>query len=56
MRVILAWLALAQARLAMFDVERSRMLGWRSDEALHRGEARMRAAFALADRAGLSRR
>ncbi|MDO9426046.1 MAG: hypothetical protein Q7T93_04375 [Methylobacterium sp.] len=56
MRLILVYFALAQARLAMLDVERSRLLGRRSDEALARGEERMRAAFALAGRAGLSRR
>nr|USU31585.1 hypothetical protein NG677_20050 [Methylobacterium sp. OTU13CASTA1] len=56
MRLILAYLALAQTRLAMHDLERSRMLGRRSDEALTRGEERMRAAFALAARAGMSHR
>lgn len=56
MRLILAFLALAQSRLAMLDLERSRLLGRRSDEALTRGQERMRLAFALAERAGLSRR
>lgn len=56
MRWILAWLALAQTRWAIADLERSRMLDRHSAEALRRGEERMQHAYALAARAGMSRR
>lgn len=49
MRLIFAFLALAQVRLAKLDVARSDMLADRADEALRRGEERMRLAFQLAE-------
>lgn len=55
MRLILAWLAIAQTRWALADLERSRMLDRHSAEALRRGEERMQHAQILANRAGMSR-
>ncbi|MFY9291747.1 MAG: hypothetical protein WAP03_13770 [Methylorubrum rhodinum] len=53
MRLILAFLALAQVRLSKLDLARSDMLADQADEALRRGEERMRLAFSLAERARL---
>lgn len=55
MRLILAFLAVAQVRLAKFDLVRSDMLADQADEALWRVEERMRLAFQLAERACLRR-
>jgi hypothetical protein len=56
MRAILAWLALAQTRWALADLERSKALDRRSADAMRRAEERMDHAYALANRAGMSRR
>lgn len=55
MRLIFSLLALAQTRLALFDLARSRMLDQHAAEAIQRGEERMRFAYALAARARMSR-
>jgi len=53
MRLILAFLAVAQVRLSKLDLARSDILADQADEALRRGEERMRLAFQLAERARL---
>ena len=53
MRLIFAFLAIAQVRLSKLDLARSDMLAEQADEALRRGEERMRLAFQLAARARL---
>ena len=56
MRLILGWLALAQTRWALADLERSKAPDRRSADAMRRAVARMDYAYALANRAGMSRR
>lgn len=53
MRMIYAFLALAQIRLALAEHARAEMLGRYADEALDRARARRLTAAALASRAGL---
>lgn len=53
MRMILAFLALAQARLALAEFARAEMLERHADEALVRARARRFTAAAFAHRAGL---
>ncbi len=53
MRLIYAFLAVAQVRLSKLDLARSDMLADQADEALRRGEERMRLTFSLAERARL---
>ena len=51
MRLILAFLAIAQVRLSRLDVARSDMLAAQADEALRLAESRMAVAYRLAGRA-----
>ncbi|MCJ2133016.1 hypothetical protein MKK69_02850 [Methylobacterium sp. J-026] len=53
MRMIYAFLALAQIRLAFAEHARAEMLGRHADEALVRARARRMTAAGLACRAGL---
>lgn len=53
MRLILAFLALAQVRLSAFESARSDMLTRHADEAMSRAEARMALAASYARRARL---
>ena len=53
MRMIYAFLALAQIRLALADHARAEMLERHADEAVARGHARRIAAASFAQRAGL---